>query len=376
MLDKNELVRYSRHILLSEIGTAGQEKLKNAKVLVIGAGGLGCPVLLYLTAGGVGEIGIVDFDKIDASNLQRQVLYTVDDIGRLKAETAAAKLAQQNPYVKFTVFTQQLTTQNALEIINQYAIIVDGTDNFSTRYMVNDACVLLNKPLVYGAIYRFEGQVSVFNYKVEQQEQGPTYRCLFPVPPGLESTPNCSEIGVLGVLPGMIGTMQAAEVIKMITGIGTPLSGRLLLLNALTMDVNTLEIKRTCETIKGVPTNAEEFRKADYAFFCGDVPTAIKSINAKQLLVLLKEKDKLQLLDVRNSDEEPVINDFFDLQIPFGDLLDEVEKLSRTKQVVVFCKSGMRSKRAIEILQKEFQFNNLYHLEEGLMGWIQGNQLT
>ena len=353
MLDKNELVRYSRHVQLSEIGIAGQEKLKRAKVVVIGAGGLGCPVLLYLTAAGIGEIGIVDFDTIAISNLQRQVLYATSDIGKLKAEVAATKLRQQNPHVKFTVFAEQLTTQNALEIMSRYDVIVDATDNFSTRYMVNDACVLLNKSFVYGAIHRFEGQVSVFNYKEEHKEHGPTYRCLFPIPPSPESSPNCSAMGVLGVLPGVIGTLQATEVIKMITGIGNVLSGKLLLMNALTMEFNTLEIDKTDAPIKGMPITPEAFKKMDYAFFCGATPTDVKSINAKQLMVLLSEKDKIQLLDVRELEEAPFVRELIDLQIPLAELLNEVDQVSTTKKVVVFCKSGQRSKRAIEILQTE-----------------------
>jgi len=219
-LGEAEKNRYSRHILLDKVGLAGQEKLKSAKVLVIGAGGLGCPILQYLTAAGVGTIGIIDFDVVDETNLQRQILFNVDDVGKSKAQCAQVHLSKQNPFVNFQVYNERINTQNALELFNQYDIIVDGTDNFSTRYLVNDSCVIANKPLVYGAIFKFEGQVAVFNYN-----NGPTYRCLFPEPPKAGSVPNCSDVGVMGVLPGLIGTQQANETIKIILQIGEVLSG-------------------------------------------------------------------------------------------------------------------------------------------------------
>lgn len=371
MLNKEEISRYSRHLLLPEIGIAGQEKLKNAKVLVIGAGGLGCPVLLYLTAAGVGEIGIVDFDKVEESNLQRQVLYTVEDIGKPKAEVAAVKLAKQNPFVKFAVYPHQLNNKNALEIIKDFDIIVDGTDNFSTRYLVNDACVILDKPLIYGSIYRFEGQVSVFNYHNKNGIKGPTYRCLFPVPPGPESSPNCSEIGVLGVLPGIIGTLQANETIKLITSIGETLSGKLLIINALTMDFSTIEITRNSESLKLTPANAEAFKKNDYDFFCGIKETGgIRKITAQELLLLLDKKEEIQIVDVRELGEQPIVERLIDLQIPLAEIINQVDKISKEKQVVVFCRSGQRSMRAIELLKKEFGFNNLHNLDGGILEWL------
>ncbi|MDP1744961.1 MAG: HesA/MoeB/ThiF family protein, partial [Bacteroidota bacterium] len=220
MLNKEEIARYSRHLLLPEIGMAGQEKIKSAKILVIGAGGLGCPALQYLTAMGIGEIGIVDFDKVEESNLQRQILYSIEDIGKLKTEAAVSKLSKQNPFVKFNSYSVRLENKNAIELFSKYDLIIDGTDNFATRYLVNDACIILNKPLIYGSIYKFEGQVSVLNYTDSSGQSGPTYRCLFPTPPLSGSIPNCSEIGVLGVLPGIIGTLQATEAIKIISGIG------------------------------------------------------------------------------------------------------------------------------------------------------------
>lgn len=377
MLNKEEISRYSRHLLLPEIGITGQEKLKNAKVLVIGAGGLGCPVLLYLSAAGTGEIGIVDFDKVDESNLQRQILYSTEDIGKSKVEVAVAKLTKQNPFVKLTAYNFKLDNQNALEIIRNFDIVVDGTDNFSTRYLVNDACVILNKPLIYGSIYRFEGQVSVFNYTDKNGLQGPNYRCLFPYPPSSESSPNCSEIGVMGVLPGIVGTLQANEAIKYITGIGNLLSGKLLLINALTMDFSTIEVSRNTESTKYTPANAEEFKKMSYDFFCAtSKDNGIKLITVKELVKLLGERDKLQILDVREPGEQPDLDELIDLQISFGDILDEAEKISRSKQVIVLCQSGKRSRRAIELLQNRFHLDNLYNLEGGATGWLKEHQLT
>ncbi len=267
MLSKEEISRYNRHLILPGFGVQSQEKLKQSKVLVIGAGGLGCPVLLYLTAAGVGEIGIVDFDTVEESNLQRQVLFTVNDIGKPKAEVAAAKLSLQNQFIKFNTYSLRLENKSALAIFPEYDIIIDGTDNFATRYLVNDACVLLGKPLVHGAIYKFEGQVSVFNYTDRSGKTGPSYRCLFPVPPAAGSVANCSEIGVLGVLPGIIGTLQATEAIKLITGIGEPLSGKLMLFDALTMNSTLVKINRNQARVNDVPKDTAAFLKTDYDFF-------------------------------------------------------------------------------------------------------------
>jgi molybdopterin/thiamine biosynthesis adenylyltransferase len=249
-MSPEELIRYKRHILLPEIGLPGQEKLKQAKVLVVGAGGLGCPVLLYLTAAGVGTIGIMDDDRVDESNLQRQILYHPEDVGRFKAEVARARLANQNPHIKMNSHVSRLNSQNALSVFAFYDIIIDGSDNFPTRYLVNDACVILGKPLVFGSIFKFHGQVSVFNYK-----NGPTYRCLYPQPPATDEVPNCSEIGVLGVLPGIIGTLMTNEVLKMITETGEILSGKLVMIDTLTLDFNSFSFKLN-------PAN----KKRDYEF--------------------------------------------------------------------------------------------------------------
>jgi molybdopterin/thiamine biosynthesis adenylyltransferase len=262
MLNQEENKRYNRHVILDQVGLEGQLKLKAAKVLVIGAGGLGCPVLQYLTAAGVGTIGIIDFDTIDLSNLQRQILFTKNDLGKNKAEVAAQRLKQLNDQVKFKAYPERLTTKNALELFSAYDLIIDGTDNFSTRYLVNDAAVLTNKPLVYGSIYKFEGQVAVFNY-----ENGATYRCLFPVPPKAGTVKNCSEIGVIGVLPGIIGTQQANEAIKIIVGIGKPLSGQLLIYDALKASYLTVGIQRSEEEVQ----KTLALRPVLWGRYCGEI---------------------------------------------------------------------------------------------------------
>ncbi len=370
MLDQDEIKRYDRHILLPEIGIAGQEKLKRSKVLVIGAGGLGCPVLQYLTAAGIGTIGVVDFDKVDESNLQRQILYSVDDIGRSKVECAISKLSRQNPFVEFISHYIQLTNQNAIDIIKKYDIIIDGTDNFPTRYLINDACVLLDKPLVYGSINRFEGQVSVFNYSIDKEERGPTYRCLFPEPPSADTAPNCSEAGVLGVLPGMIGTFQANEAIKIITGIGDVLSGRLFMINALTMQFYTISFERDITVSDSV--SLEQFKKNDYELFCnGRVSNMNNEITAKELYQLLADnREAIQLIDVREINEQPFIETLKELHIPLNKIIEKADWVSTDKKVIVFCKSGVRSKSAIQILQKEKDLNNLYNLKGGVVEWL------
>ncbi|HEY4798397.1 MAG TPA: HesA/MoeB/ThiF family protein, partial [Bacteroidia bacterium] len=257
MLSKEEIARYSRHLLLPEIGMEGQEKLKKARVLVIGAGGLGCPVLLYLVAAGVGEIGIVDFDTVDETNLQRQILFDVKDVGTSKAETAKIKLQKQNPFIHIKTFAVKLSVSNAGEIFSGYDIVIDGTDNFSTRYMVNDACVLLGKTLVSGSLFKFQGQLSVFNFTGKKGIQGPTYRCLYPSPPSPEDAPSCSEIGVMGVLPGIVGTLMANETIKIIACAGEILSGKLLLIDALKMSFQTLEVARNAEAAAAIPASMD-----------------------------------------------------------------------------------------------------------------------
>lgn len=350
-LSKEEKKQYHRHLILDQLGNEGQLKLKEAKVLVIGAGGLGCPVLQYLTAAGVGTLGIVDGDTVDQSNLQRQILYTTQDVGKSKAKTAAERLRQLNPFVQFNVHQTYLDNTNAVGLFEKYDIIVDGTDNFPTRYLVNDACVLASKPLVFGSIFKFQGQVAVFNF-----EGSGTYRCLYPTPPAPNSVPNCSDIGVLGVLPGIIGSLQANEVIKLIVGIGKPLVNRLLYFDALTLEQQLLQFKKNND----INITAME---TDYAFFCGENHTIeMKSISAEALLA---NKNEYNILDVRSQEEFEDFN-IGGFHIPLDELEERMGELPNSKPMVVCCASGIRSVRAIELLL-EFRFPKyLYNLEGGL----------
>jgi molybdopterin/thiamine biosynthesis adenylyltransferase/rhodanese-related sulfurtransferase len=349
MLSAQEQHRYARHLILPEIGLEGQQKLKQAKVLVIGAGGLGCPVLQYLTAAGVGSIGIIDFDKVDESNLQRQVLYNAEDVGKYKVEVAKEKLQKQNPYIQLTAINYQLSSKNALDIISQYDIVVDGSDNFATRYLINDTCVILHKILVFGSIYKFDGQVSVFNF-----QNGPTYRCLYPDSPIDGEMANCAEVGVIGVLPGIIGTLQANEVIKIITEIGETLSGKLLTFDALTMQFNTFEIIAN-------PDSRKITKLIDYDFFCG----TMKEISAQELKEKIKQKEDFQLIDVREENEYQVKN-ISGILIPLDTLQANLHKINKEKEIIVHCASGARSKKAITIL-KENGFTKISNLKNGLL---------
>lgn len=354
MLNEQEKIQYSRHLLLQEIGIEGQQKLKQAKVLVIGAGGLGCPILQYLTAAGVGTIGIIDHDKVDQTNLQRQVLYTIDDIGKSKARTAAERLAKLNPFVYFKVFEERLDRENVLELFEQFDIIVDGSDNFPTRYLVNDACVLADKPLVFGSIFKFQGQVSVLNY-----QGGPTYRCLFPEPPAPNEVPNCSDIGVLGVLSGIIGSFQANETIKLITGIGSLLKGKLLYFDALTLHQQVLSFKKN-ESIE--ITQLEE----DYDVVCGiSVGFELHEITGD---VLKENIDSYQILDVRTLAEYEQFH-LEGLHIPIDQLHENLDKINRELPVVVCCQSGIRSKKAIEIISNQRSDIQLINLKGGLAAY-------
>ena len=372
MLSKEEINRYNRHVLLPEIGMEGQKKLKYTSVLIIGAGGLGCPAMQYLTAAGIGTIGIVDFDSVDETNLQRQVLYTIDDIGKPKVECAIHRLSRLNPFVKFVPYYLQLTNKNAINIIKNYDIIIDGSDNFVTRYLVNDACVLLNKPLVYGSIYKFEGQVSVFNYSKNGEEKGPTYRCLFPNPPAPESSPTCSETGVLGVLPGIIGTLQANEAIKISAGIGDVLSGQLSIINALTMQFYSIAFERNKAMIESAPSNLEQYIDFDYGSFCNsEKPKNVNEITSEELNNLINQnRNAIQIVDVRAIDEEPKLSTLKELQIPFADIVERADKIDSRKKVVVVCKLGIRSAIAIQLLQKNLGLTNLYNLKGGVTDWV------
>ncbi len=350
-LTSDEKNQYHRHLILDQIGVEGQLKLKQAKVLVIGAGGLGCPVLQYLTAAGVGTIGIIDGDKVDQSNLQRQILYTTDDVGQFKAASAADRLSKLNPFVKMEVFNIFLNTENAVELFKQFDIIVDGTDNFPTRYLVNDACVLADKPLVFGSIFKFQGQVAVFNYN-----NSGTYRCLFPTPPAPNSVPNCSDVGVLGVLPGIIGSLQANETIKLIAGIGTPLVDKLLYFDSLSLQQQILQFQKNSEIII---TKLE----ANYEFFCGiKHANDINTISAK---TYLKNKENYHLLDVRTYNEYEDEN-IGGQHIPLDELEDRMGEIPNSKTLVVMCLSGKRSAAAIELLLENNYPKTLLNLEGGI----------
>jgi len=343
-----ELHRYSRHLLLAEVGNEGQSLLKNASVLLVGAGGLGCPVLQYLVAAGVGTIGVCDGDVVDETNLQRQVLYGAQDVGKLKVEVAKHKLSLQNEFITITAYPTHLNVNNALEIISNYDIIVDCTDNFSSRYLINDACVIAGKPFVYGAIYKFSGQVSVLNFK-----GGPTYRCLFPSMPDEGEIPNCSEIGVLGVLPGLIGTMQANEVLKMILGLET-LSGELLSIDALSMQQDVFSFELNPENLKISSLKQENTN-------CEMVP----EITAEELLTLMD--DDIQLVDVREQKEYDSYN-IGGVLAPLSNFEEHIEKVDESKKTIVVCQSGNRSlKAAATLLEKGF--NDVVSLKGGLISW-------
>jgi sulfur-carrier protein adenylyltransferase/sulfurtransferase len=351
-MNSEEKKRYNRHIILPEIGMEGQLLLKNSSVLVIGAGGLGCPVLQYLGAAGVGKIGIVDYDVVDESNLQRQILFTVHDIGKPKAEVAKARLLSNNPYINVEAIIQKIDKTNALEIIKDYDVVVDGSDNFATRYLINDACVLLSKPLVYGAIYKFEGQLSVFNYK-----NGPSYRCIFPEQPTTDSLPTCSQVGVLGVLPGIIGTMQANEAIKVILGREVTLSGRFLTVDILSNHFFELEIPRD-------DSNFLIKELGDYQDFC-----AFDSILEISVDELHENYEDYFVVDIRSKEERT--NGMLPnaVSIEKDKLSDSISLLPRDKKILVYCHFGETSKPVVDLLRKNYGFNKVYNLFGGINDW-------
>ena len=372
---KEELARYNRHIIIPGFGMEAQLKLKAAKVLVIGSGGLGSPVLLYLAAAGVGTLGIVDFDVVDDSNLQRQVVFGVDEIGKPKVEAAKRRLEALNPYIRIQLHNTHINSQNALDIIKDYDVIADGTDNFPTRYLVNDASVLLGKPNVYASIFQFEGQVSVFNYRDQQGKLGPNYRDLYPTPPPPGLVPSCAEGGVLGVLPGIIGSLQALEVIKVITGVGETLSGRFFIFDALNFENRTFTIKpREDNPING--KNPTITALIDYEQFCGmraveEKP--LKEITAGELYDLQVKGDPFQIIDVREPHEYDIVNIGGEL-IPLATVADNSDRIDRDKKVIVHCKMGGRSAKAIRELEEKFGFTNLYNLKGGILAYIDAVQ--
>lgn len=360
MLTNEERAYYSRQILIDEIGQAGQQKLSDAKVLIIGAGGLGCPVLQYISAAGVGNIGIVDGDIVDVSNLHRQILFGMDAIGKNKSIEAVRVLEKHNPFVRFRAYPFNLTAENAVELFLEYDVVVDCSDNYETRFLVNDACVLLNKSLVYGSIYRFEGQVSVFNYA-----NGPTYRCLYPDMPTQESTTNCSMSGVIGVLPGIIGLLQANEVLKIVTGFGEVLSGKMLVFNAQKNTFDTYELFRNSELKYDTLLQNNSLHAENYTRTCSVDDNEQLYIDHKTLLESAETGEYL-ILDVRDTEESPIFIADGVLQIPLKELKSKLNEIPVSRKIAVICKSGFRSGKAIELLQQELNLKELKNLENGI----------
>jgi adenylyltransferase/sulfurtransferase len=366
-LSAEEIRRYSRHLIMPEVGMAGQLKLKQARVLLVGTGGLGSPLALYLAAAGVGTLGLVDFDVVDDSNLQRQVIHGTKDLGKKKLDSAIETLTDLNPHVRYVRHDAPLTSENALEIVKNYDIVADGTDNFPTRYLVNDACVLLGKPNVYGSIFRFEGQASVFG-----TEDGPCYRCLYPEPPPPGLVPSCAEGGVLGILPGVIGLIQATEVVKLILGEGETLKGRLMLYDALAMKFRELKLRRDpdcppgqCSKIRGL---------IDYQEFCGipkqapEAPDSALEISAVEVKARLDRGEQFQFIDVRELHEHEICRIGEARLIPLGDLPKRLAELNPAEEVVVHCKSGVRSAKAAALL-RESGFGRVLNMRGGILAW-------
>jgi molybdopterin/thiamine biosynthesis adenylyltransferase/rhodanese-related sulfurtransferase/molybdopterin converting factor small subunit len=367
-LDQKEVRRYSRHLLLPEVGLEGQKRLKAASVLLVGAGGLGSPAALYLAAAGIGRIGLIDFDVVDDSNLQRQIIHGTLDVGRPKLQSARDRILDLNPNVEVVLYEKALDSSNALEILADYDVVIDGTDNFPTRYLINDACVLLGKANVYGSIYRFEGQASVF-----YAEEGPCYRCLFPEPPPPGMVPSCAEGGVLGVLPGVIGTIQATEAIKLILGVGQPLIGRLLLYDALDMSFDEVQLRKNpqCPVCGEHPAVTELI---DYVQFCGLDPADMLEpsweITPRALEEKLRNGSKVVLLDVRELNEWEIAHLEGALLIPQGDLPARMNELDSADEIVVYCRGGTRSARAVSLL-RDAGFRRLKNLRGGINAWAQ-----
>lgn len=371
-LSQSELIRYSRHLVLDEFGLENQLKLKQSRVLVIGAGGLGSPALLYLAAAGIGKIGIVDFDNVDMTNLQRQVIFTSEDVGKNKADAAADRLKGLNPLIEIKSYPLKITSANALDLLKDYDVVLDGSDNFPTRYLINDACVLLRKPLVHGSILKFEGQVSVFNLQKPDKTFSTNYRDLFPQPPSPETVPNCEQAGVLGVLPGMMGSLMANEVIKIITGIGKPLADKLLIFDALYTEFTTITIpnRNAIGSIMGL---------IDYEDFCGinqkknkylgiQQNNPMREITVQELKKLKDAGADFQLIDVREPHEYDICNLDGEL-IPMAEIPGSTDKISRDKQVIIHCRSGKRSGEMVLWLEKNEGYENLYNLKGGVLAW-------
>jgi adenylyltransferase/sulfurtransferase len=365
-LSKEEILRYSRHLIIPEVGVEGQRRLKDARVLMVGAGGLGSPIGLYLAAAGVGRLGIVEADVVDVTNLQRQVLHGTKDVGRKKVESARDRIRDVNPHVDVVPHEAWLTSENALEIIRDYDLVVDGTDNFATRYLVNDACVLLGKPNVYGSIFRFEGQSTVFC-----TAEGPCYRCLYPEPPPPGLVPSCAEGGVLGILPGLVGLIQATEAVKLVTGIGAPLVGRLLLVDALGMQFRTVKLRKdprcpACGT--------REIRALiDYQQFCGihpgeDETVGVPTLTVGELDARRRRGEPLDLVDVREVHEWEIGRIEGARLAPLSRFADALKTFDSAQDVVLYCRSGVRSAKAVKVLQ-EAGFRRVWNLDGGILAW-------
>ena len=371
-LSRDEILRYSRHLLIPEVGLEGQRKLKAARVLIIGTGGLGSPLALYLAAAGVGRIGLVDFDTVDRTNLQRQVIHGSAAVGHLKVESARQRMLDLNPGIQVDCFNEPFTSANAERIAADFDMLIDGTDNFPTRYLINDLCVLTGKPNIYGSIYRFDGQVSVFDAR-----DGPCYRCLFPEPPPPGLVPSCAEGGVLGVLPGTIGTLQATEALKLILGIGSPMTGRLLLYNALDMSFDFVKLKKN-PRCKVCGPNPSVTGLIDYDAFCGvpglghDTSSAGTEwdISASELALRLRQPQAPLLLDVREPHELEISHLDGAVLIPLGHLAARLSELDSAREMVVFCKAGTRSARALELLVSA-GFRRIKNLRGGINAWAE-----
>lgn len=363
-LTRDETARYSRHLIMPEVTTEGQRRLKAARILCIGAGGLGSPAALYLAAAGIGTIGIVDFDEVDLSNLQRQILHGTNDVGRPKLESAQDRLHDINPHIEIELHRCRFTSENASRIVADYDVVVDGSDNFATRYLSNDVCVFERKPNVYGSVFRFEGQTTVFAPDLG----GPCYRCLFPEPPPPDSVPNCAQAGVLGVLPGIIGTLQAIEAIKLIVGIGEPLIGRLLYFDALNVKFRELKLRRDpqCPVCGENPTI---FSPIDYEQFCGaGVNDSTPAISVDELKRKMEAHESFQLIDVREPFEYEIAHIHAAVLIPLGEIAERTDELQTDRPILIHCHSGQRSAQAVRLLQQR-GFTNVYNVEGGIDAW-------
>jgi len=362
-MTRDEQLRYSRHMIMPEVGPEGQRRLNEARVLCIGAGGLGSPAALYLAAAGIGKLGLVDFDDVDLSNLQRQILHGTKDVGRKKLESARDRLRDVNPNIDLQLHQARFTSQNAREIVSNYDVVVDGSDNFPTRYLSNDVCVFAKKPNVYGSVFRFDGQTTVFAPHLG----GPCYRCLFPEPPPPGSVPNCAQAGVLGVLPGIVGTIQASEAIKLILGIGEPLVGRLLYFDALKMKFREFNLRRDpqCPVCGDLPTITEPI---DYEQFCGVATNEIPTVSVRELKQKLEAREEFQLVDVREPFEHEIANIDTAKLIPLGELPGRLDELDREQLTIVHCHSGQRSAQAVRIM-RDAGFANVFNLEGGIAKW-------